>query len=259
MLRKLRHRRSSHSARSPRRRRCALGARRRRRSTQHAAHAGRLVPAPGRSSPRTAPSSSTSSRRRGPTARSTRSAPRSRTTRSSATEKLTDIEKEASGVAPSVGVNGDFFAANPGAPTGIVMRGGALDSAPAPRVEPRHRRRRHAHGLHASRFDGTWRGTDQRRQLDLNDGAGRRPHDAVHVCLGCRRLPPEDGVVEDVIGSLPPTAAERRRERRRHAGRRPGGIPIPPGGAVLVVARHPGAAPQRRGARRARPSRSGRR
>ena len=41
------------------------------------------------------------------------------------TEKLTDIEKEASGSATVVGVNGDFFAASPGAPTGIVMRGGA--------------------------------------------------------------------------------------------------------------------------------------
>jgi len=36
------------------------------------------------------------------------------------TEKLTDIEKAASGSATVVGVNGDFLAANPGAPTGIV-------------------------------------------------------------------------------------------------------------------------------------------
>ena len=49
------------------------------------------------------------------------------------TEKLTDIEKAASSTSTAVGVNGDFFAANPGAPTGIVMRAGALDFAPAPK------------------------------------------------------------------------------------------------------------------------------
>ncbi|HEY2542605.1 MAG TPA: hypothetical protein VGH92_06085, partial [Gaiellaceae bacterium] len=45
------------------------------------------------------------------------------------TEPLTGIEKDASGTATVVGVNGDFFAAS-GPPTGIVMRAGALDSAP---------------------------------------------------------------------------------------------------------------------------------
>ena len=48
------------------------------------------------------------------------------------TEKLTDIEKDVSTTVTTVGVNGDFFAANPGAPTGILIRNGTLDSAPAP-------------------------------------------------------------------------------------------------------------------------------
>src|ERR1022692_1930686 len=47
------------------------------------------------------------------------------------TEKLTDMQKDVSATATTVGVNGDFFAANPGAPTGILIRGGSLDSAPA--------------------------------------------------------------------------------------------------------------------------------
>src|SRR4029077_19789932 len=45
------------------------------------------------------------------------------------TEPLTQIEKDASGAATVVGVNGDFFPAN-GPPTGIVMQGGALLGAP---------------------------------------------------------------------------------------------------------------------------------
>jgi len=43
------------------------------------------------------------------------------------TEPLTAIEKDASGAATVVGVNGDFFATN-GPPTGIVMRASALDA-----------------------------------------------------------------------------------------------------------------------------------
>ena len=48
-----------------------------------------------------------------------------------ATQTLTDMEKDASATATVVGVNGDFFSANPGKPSGILMRGGVLESAPA--------------------------------------------------------------------------------------------------------------------------------
>ena len=59
-----------------------------------------------------------------------------------------------------VGVNGDFFAANPGSPSGILMRGGALDFAPASG--------RSSLGIAADGtltvarvgFDGTWRGIE---------------------------------------------------------------------------------------------------
>src|SRR5205085_7488598 len=47
------------------------------------------------------------------------------------TEKLTSLEKGAGAAATVVGVNGDFFTANPGSPAGMLMRGGALESAPA--------------------------------------------------------------------------------------------------------------------------------
>ena len=84
-----------------------------------------------------------------------------------ATEKLTDMEKELSTNATVVGVNGDFFVANPGKPTGSLMRGGALErrplaparasaSAPTARSPSRRFVRRHVAR------------TGQRRQLDLN-------------------------------------------------------------------------------------------
>src|ERR1700693_2788517 len=85
-----------------------------------------------------------------------------------ATQKLTDMQKELTATTTAVGVNGDFFAADPGKPSGILMRGGALDSAPL--------NSRSSLGIGADgiltvaqvSFDGSWHGTGQRRQLDLN-------------------------------------------------------------------------------------------
>jgi flagellar hook assembly protein FlgD len=150
------------------------------------------------------------------------------------TEKLTDIERTASGSATVVGVNGDFFAANSGAPTGIVMRGGTLDFAPA---LARSSLGVGADGMLAVArvgFDGTWRGTDQRRQLDLN-----RPPVAGHTTLYTSAwgpaTPAESGVVADVIGSLPPTTPNRVLTGVVTQSSGDGAVPIPFGGAVLVA------------------------
>jgi flagellar hook assembly protein FlgD len=150
------------------------------------------------------------------------------------TQTLTDIEKDASAAATVVGVNGDFFAANPGAPTGILMRGGALDFAPAPR--------RSSLGIGADGlisvamvgFDGTWRGNDQRRQLDIN-----KPPIAGHTTLYTPAwgptTPAETGVVTAIVGTLPPTTPNRVLTGYVTQAGSSGGIPIPPGGAVLVA------------------------
>ena len=150
------------------------------------------------------------------------------------TEKLTDIEKDASTTATVVGVNGDFFAANPGAPTGIVIRGGTLDFAPA--------LKRSSLGIGADGmltvarlgFDGTWRGTDQRRQLDLN-----KPPIAGHTTLYTPAwgpsTPPESGIVAAVLGTLPATTPNNVLTGVVTQSAAGGGIAIPPGGAVLVA------------------------
>src|SRR5438067_5697516 len=144
------------------------------------------------------------------------------------------MEKEASGAATVVGVNGDFFAANPGSPTGILMRGGALDYAPTIG--------RSSLGIAADGtltvgrvgFDGTWRGNDQRRQLDLNASpvAG---HTTLYTSAWGPTTPAESGVVEDVIASLPPTVPNRIVSGLVTQTVPQGGTPIPPGGAVLVA------------------------
>ena len=149
------------------------------------------------------------------------------------TEKLTDMEKETSASSTVVGVNGDFFAANPGSPTGILMRGGALDFAPA--------LVRSSLGIAADGtlmvarvgFDGTWRGTGQRRQLDLN----RLPvagHSTLYTAAWGPSTPAESGVVEDVISTLPPLTPNRVIPGVVAQTSAQGGVAIPPGGAVLV-------------------------
>jgi hypothetical protein len=148
------------------------------------------------------------------------------------TEPLTGIEKDASAAATVVGVNGDFFAGN-GPPTGIVMRGGALDAAP---VTSRSSVAVGTDGtLTVARvaFDGTWRGTGQRRQLDLND----RPvsgHTTLYTPAWGAATPAEDGVVEDVIDTLPGLQPNTVTSGVVTQVNGAGGTPIPPGGAVLV-------------------------
>src|SRR5487761_1257493 len=149
------------------------------------------------------------------------------------TEPLTGIEKDASGAATVVGVNGDFFTGS-GPPTGIVMRGGALDAAP---ISSRSSLVIAPDGtltVAPVAFDGTWRGTGQRRQLDLNDKpvAG---HTTLYTPAWGATTPPESpGVVVDVIASLPPLQPNAVASGAVTEQDGTGGIPIPPGGAVLV-------------------------
>jgi flagellar hook assembly protein FlgD len=150
------------------------------------------------------------------------------------TDTLTGIENGMSGTATVVGVNGDFFAANPGTPTGIVMRAGALDYAPAPL------RSSLGIGVDGSLtvarvgFDGTWRGTDQRRQLDLNK-APLAGHTTLYTNAWGPTTPPESGVVADVIGVFPATTPNTILSGLVTQVAANGGIAIPSGGAVLVA------------------------
>jgi flagellar hook assembly protein FlgD len=150
------------------------------------------------------------------------------------TEKLTDMQKDVSATATTVGVNGDFFAANPGTPTGILIRSGSLDSVPVTG--------RSSLGIGADgtltvakvAFDGTWRGTSQRRQLDLN-AKPVNGHTTLYTSAWGPVTPTEStAVVEDVIQSLPPTRPNAVASGTVASVASQGGTPIPPGGAVLV-------------------------
>jgi flagellar hook assembly protein FlgD len=151
-----------------------------------------------------------------------------------ATEKLTDMEKELSATSTVVGVNGDFFAADPGKPSGILMRGGALDTAPLSS--------RSSLGIGADgtltvaqvSFDGSWHGTGQRRQLDLN-AAPVKGHTTLYTSSWGPETPAESGVVVDVLPAIPPLLPNHIVTGVVAQVLDHGPVPIPPGGAVLVA------------------------
>ena len=149
------------------------------------------------------------------------------------TETLTQMERDVSATATAVGVNGDYFVANPGKPAGILMRSGVLDSAPASE--------RSSLGIAADGtltvarvgFDGTWRGNGQRRQLDLN-AAPVKGHTTLYTQAWGTTTPAESGVAVVVIGALPPLVPNRVASGAVTQVLSQGPVPIPPGGAVLV-------------------------
>jgi hypothetical protein len=149
------------------------------------------------------------------------------------TEKLTDLENELKATTTTVGVNGDFFAPNPGKPSGILIRNGELDTAPA---EARTSLGIAADGtLSVARvtFDGTWRGTGQRRQLDLN-ALPAKGHTTLYTPAWGPTTPAESGVVVDVLDQLGPLTPNRVNTAVVTQVTDHGPVPIPPNGAVLV-------------------------
>src|SRR4029077_3982068 len=144
------------------------------------------------------------------------------------------MEKELSTSATLVGVNGDFFAADPGKPSGILMRDGALDSAP---LSSRSSLVISADGtltVAQVSFDGIWHGSGQRRQLDLNS-APVKGHTTLYTSAWGPETPAETGVVVDVLPAIPSLQPNRIVTGVVAQVLDHGPVPIPPGGAVLVA------------------------
>lgn len=155
-------------------------------------------------------------------------------------ERLTSIERGVSGGATAVGITGDLFAAN-GQPSGILMRGGALDSPP---LVTRSSVGIGSDGtLRVERiaYVGIWRGTGQRRPLNLNRPPGANGVSLFTPAWG-PSTPPLPSATTAVLPSLPPTAPNTDLTATvAQLGTTSGAVAIPPGGAV-VVARGAGAA-----------------
>jgi hypothetical protein len=149
-------------------------------------------------------------------------------------ERVTAMQKRLSSTATMVGVNGDFFAAS-GRPSGVLMRGGVLDSPPygdrsSVGVAPEG-----ALDVRRVEFFGTWRGLGQRRTLnDLNQFPGPNGFSLFTPSYG-PATPAATGTVEAVISPFPPTTPNTDLTGPVVHVSGAGGTAIPPGGAVLVA------------------------
>jgi flagellar hook assembly protein FlgD len=150
-----------------------------------------------------------------------------------ATEKLTDIEKRMAGDATTVGIDADFFRANPGRPSGMLMRAGALDSAPAVGRSSLGIAPDGTLQIARVAFSGTWQGTGQRRPLLLN-APPKAGTTTLYTTAWGPETPAEAGVAAALISPFPPSAPNRVLTGVVTQVAGAGPVAIPAGAAVLV-------------------------
>ena len=149
-------------------------------------------------------------------------------------ETVSSMQKDLSRDYTVAGVNGDLFAWEDGRPSSIVMRSGAIDHSPNPD--------RSSLGITADgtllvdkvRMFGTWRGTSQRRTMDVNHPPGANGATLYTPSWG-PATPAEQGTVEATIDPLPPATTGADVSGPVVQITRNGGTAIPRGGAVLVA------------------------
>ncbi len=148
-------------------------------------------------------------------------------------EALTGLDNRVAGGATTVAIDGDYFDSRSGAPSGILLQNGLLESAPAIG--------RSSLGIAS---DGTltaanvssagiWQGKGQRRPLLLNTPPQGKF--TLYTPAYGTATPRERGVVEAVIGSFPPAHLDEPLDGTVTLVRTAGPTPIPRGGAVIVA------------------------
>ena len=149
------------------------------------------------------------------------------------TERLTAIEKRYSPSATVAGINGDLTTAS-GAPSGILMRGGALAQPPLPGrssvgLDP-------SGALSVARVTmlATWQGSGPRRALNDVNGAAIANGVSLFTPAYGPSTPSAPGSFELTLGSFPPAAPNQELSATVTAASANGGTVIPPTGAVLV-------------------------
>jgi flagellar hook assembly protein FlgD len=150
------------------------------------------------------------------------------------TEGLTQLQQRTAAGATTVAIDGDYFGSKTGAPNGILMQGGVIESAPA---VGRSSLGIGANGLLTTAqvsLAGTWQGGGQRRPLALNSPAGKGKFTLYTPAYGAT-TPREAGVVEDVIGFFPPATFDGPLVGTVTQVTGAGPTRIPRGGAVLVA------------------------
>ena len=150
------------------------------------------------------------------------------------TERLTAMQKRYSAAATVAGVNGDLFTAG-GAPSGILIRNGALDQPPVPG--------RSSVGLDPSgtlsvarvTMLATWQGTGPRRALNDVNGPPKANGVSLFTSAYGAVTPAAPGSFELTLTTFPQARPNAELSATVSGASANGGTPIPPGGAVLVA------------------------
>jgi Phosphodiester glycosidase len=148
-------------------------------------------------------------------------------------ERVTSMERRVSSQATVAGVNGDLFSFADGHPTGGLIRGGVLDSAP---VDFRSTVGIDTDGaLHVDRVKmaGSWQGTGQRRILGINEPP-RPNRTTLYTRAWGPRTPKENGGAQAILQPFPASKPNTPLTSTVTAYVNGGDQPIPPDGAVLV-------------------------
>jgi len=149
-------------------------------------------------------------------------------------ERVTSMEKRVSADATVAGVNGDLFSFTDGHPTGGLIRGGILDTAP---VDFRSTVGIDTDGvLHVERvrMAGTWQGSGQRRILGINE-LPRANRTTLYTRAWGPRTPAENGGAQAIIQPFPATKPNTPLTGVVTQYVTGGNQPIPADGAVLVA------------------------
>ena len=150
------------------------------------------------------------------------------------TESLTRLDSRVADNATTVAIDGDYFDRATGAPSGMLLQHGVLESPPGTA--------RSSLGIATDgtlttgriSFAGIWQGNGQRRALTLNTAA-RPGKFTLYTPVYGTATPREPGVVEAVIGKFPSAELETPLDGTVTQVTTAGPTPIPPGGAVLVA------------------------
>ncbi len=150
------------------------------------------------------------------------------------TESLTGLDSRVAGNATTVAIDGDYFDRATGAPNGMLLRNGVLESPPGTG--------RSSLGIATDgtlttgriSFAGIWQGKGQRRALTLNTPANSGKFTLYTPVYGTT-TPRETGVVEAVISKFPAAELDASLDGTVALVTTAGGARIPPGGAVLVA------------------------
>jgi hypothetical protein len=150
------------------------------------------------------------------------------------TESLTALDSRVAGDATTVAADGDYFDRTTGAPSGMLMQNGVLESPPGTGRSSLGIARDGTLTTGRVSFSGIWQGKGQRRALSLNTPA-RTGKFTLYTPVYGTTTPRESGVVEAVIASFPSAELDTPLDGTVTQVTTAGPTQIPPGGAVLVA------------------------